>query len=166
MIAPPCLMPERNPVAFVAVGSVPIHAPDPVNELAETQIVRALAGRRSKSNGGERYPDYFTARRILDRGKEGRMPEPLRLPPPLSRLPWDIAQSEFGGQGTDFIGVLSALLQRDAQSQFRAYLTDLPRLPDTLPPASAQSQFAPVQESLQQGTVENEARVSPTGSPL
>ncbi len=114
----------------------------------------------------ERYPDYFTARRILDRGKEGRMPEPLRLPPPLSRLPWDIAQSEFGGQGTDFIGVLSALLQRDAQSQFRAYLTDLPRLPDTLPPASAQSQFAPVQESLQQGTVENEARVSPTGSPL
>src|SRR6266571_1765335 len=76
----------------------------------------------------ERYPDYFTARRILDRGKEGRMPEPLRLPPPLSRLPWDIAQSQFG-----------------------AYLTDLPRLPDTLPPASAQSQFAPVQESLQQG---------------
>src|SRR5947207_8867801 len=88
------------------------------------------------------------------------MPEPLRLPPPLSRLPWDIAQSQFGGQGTDFIGVLSALLQRDTQSQFRAYLADLPRLPDTLPPASAQSQFAPVRESLQQGTVENEARVS------
>jgi len=45
-------MPERNPVAFVAVGSVPIHAPDPVNELAVTRIVRGLAGRRSKSNGG------------------------------------------------------------------------------------------------------------------
>jgi len=113
----------------------------------------------------ERHPDYFTARRILDRGKENRMPEPLRLPPPLSRLPWDIAQSEFEGQGTDFIGVMSALLLRSAQSQFRAYLADLPRLANTLPPASAQSQIAPVRESLQLGTVENEAGVSPTGSP-
>lgn len=113
----------------------------------------------------ERNPDYFTARRILDRGKEDRMPEPLRLPPPLSRLPWDIAQSEFESQGADFIGVMGALLLRNAQSQFRAYLTDLPRLADTLPPASAQSQIAPVGESLQLGTAENEARVSPTGPP-
>jgi hypothetical protein len=113
----------------------------------------------------ERNPDYFTARRILDRGKEDRMPEPLRLPPPLSRLPWDIAQSEFESQGADFIGVMGALLLRNAQSQFRAYLTDLPRLADTLPAASAQSQIAPVGESLQLGTAENEARVSSTGPP-
>ena len=113
----------------------------------------------------ERNPDYFIARRILDRGKEDRIPEPLRLPPPLNRLPWDIAQSEFESQGADFIGVMSALLLRNAQSQFRAYLTDLPRLADTLPPAPAQSQIAPVGESLQLGTVENEARVSPTGPP-
>jgi len=52
MIVPPCLMPERNPVAFVAVGSVPIHESDPVNELAESRIVRALAKRSSKSDGG------------------------------------------------------------------------------------------------------------------
>jgi hypothetical protein len=45
-------MPERNPVAFVVVGSVPIHESDPVNELAEIRIVRALARGRSKSNGG------------------------------------------------------------------------------------------------------------------
>src|SRR6266480_27697 len=84
---------------------------------ADSQSARR---KKKQKQWRERYPDYFTARRILDRGKEGRMPEPLRLPPPLSRLPWDIAQSQFG----------------------------------------------PVQESLQQGTVENEARVSPTGSPL
>jgi len=35
-----------------------------------------------------------------------RPPEPLRLPPPLSQLPWDIAQSEFGVKGADFIGVM------------------------------------------------------------
>jgi hypothetical protein len=34
------------------------------------------------------------------------VPEPLRLPRPLSPLPWDIAQFEFGVKGTDFIGVL------------------------------------------------------------
>ena len=113
----------------------------------------------------ERNPDYFIARRIQDRGKEDRMPEPLRLPPPLNRLPWDIAQFEFESQGADFIGVMGALLLRNAQSQFRAYLADLPRLADTLPPASAQSPIAPVGEFLPLGTIENEAGVSPTGPP-
>src|SRR5947207_15296643 len=72
MIAPPCLMPERNPVAFVAVGSVPIHAPDPVNELAVTRIVRGLAGRRSKSNGGSVI--RTTSLRALDSGSRERRP--------------------------------------------------------------------------------------------
>jgi hypothetical protein len=52
MMVPPCLMPEKNPVAFVVVGSAPIHESDPVNELAEIRIVRALARGRSNSNGG------------------------------------------------------------------------------------------------------------------
>jgi hypothetical protein len=69
------------------------------------------------------------------------------LPPPLSRLPWDIAQDEFGVKATDFIGVLGTLLLRDAQSQFEAYRTDSSRLPDTLPPASAQSQTRPIPQS-------------------
>ena len=107
----------------------------------------------------ERNPDYFIARRIQDRGKEDRLPEPLRLPPPLNRLPWDIAQSEFESQGADFIGVMGALLLRTAQLQFRAYLADLPRLADTLPPASAQSPIAPVGESPPFGAIENEAGV-------
>jgi len=51
----------------------------------------------------------------------------------LSQLPWDIAQFEFGVKGTDFIGVLSTVLLRDAQSQFQLYLTDSARLSGTLP---------------------------------
>jgi hypothetical protein len=89
-------------------------------------------------------PDYFIARRILDRGKADRAPEPLRLPPPLSQLPWDIAQSEFGVKGTDFIGVLGTVLWRGVQSQFEAYLTDSSRFSGTLPPSAAQSQIRPV----------------------
>jgi hypothetical protein len=99
-----------------------------------------MARRRKKQKQWrERHPDYFIARRILDRSKEDRTPEPLRLPPPLSRLPWDIAQSQFGRQGTDFIGLLGAVLLKDTQSQFEVYLADSSRVADTLPPSLAQS---------------------------
>lgn len=37
-------------------------------------------------------------------------PSPLRVPAPLSRLPWDLAQDQFGVQGTDFIGIMGRML--------------------------------------------------------
>ena len=49
-------------------------------------------------------------------------PEPLRLPAPLTQLPWDLAKDQFGTQGADFIGVMGALLVRSAKDQFRAYV--------------------------------------------
>src|SRR5208283_1824405 len=70
--------------------------------------------RRQKNQAGwrKRNPDYFFGRRLQERGTLNRLPEPLRLPPPLARLPWDIAQDEFGVQGTDFIGVMGTLILR------------------------------------------------------
>src|SRR5260370_41787249 len=59
-----------------------------------------------------------------NQGSQERAPEPLRLPAPLSQLPWDIAQDEFGVQGAAFIGVMGTLLLRSAQDQFRAYVVD------------------------------------------
>jgi hypothetical protein len=44
-------MPERNPAAFVGVGSGPIRVLACVSELVEIRIVRWLAGGKSKSNG-------------------------------------------------------------------------------------------------------------------
>src|SRR5688572_10156824 len=114
----------------------------------------------------QNHPDYFIARRIQDRSKADRPPEPLRLPAPLSRLPWDIAQSQFGVQGADFIGILGTLLLRAAQSQFEAYEADSTGLPDTLLPPSAQSQIWSVAESVRVGMRGNEAGISSTGSPL
>ncbi|HEX7194677.1 MAG TPA: hypothetical protein VF207_06880, partial [Chthoniobacterales bacterium] len=102
-------MPERNPAAFAIVGSGPIRVLACVSELVEIRIVRCLAGEKSKKQWRERNPDYFIAHRILDRGNADRAPESLRLPRPLSQLPWDIAQFEFGVKGTDFIGVLSTV---------------------------------------------------------
>ncbi len=127
----------------------------------DCQIARR---RKKQKKWRERHPDYFIARRILDRGKADRPPEPLRLPPPLSRLPWDIAQDEFGVKATDFIGVLGTLLLRGAQSQFEAYLTDSARLSGTLPLAPAQSQMPTVAPSGC-GESGHEAGVSPTGPP-
>jgi hypothetical protein len=61
---------------------------------------------------------------MQDRGALDRPPEPLRLPAPLSRLPWDIAQDEFGTKGADFLGVMGTLLVGAAQDQFEAYVID------------------------------------------
>ena len=114
----------------------------------------------------DRNPDYFIARRIQERGNQDQPPEPLRLPPPLSRLPWDIAQDEFGVQGADFIGLLGTLLLRVAQDQFRAYPIDSTRTADTLHPESMQDQIQPVRESVRVGMKGNEAGVSPTRPPI
>jgi hypothetical protein len=101
------------------------------------------AERRRKKQAAwrARNRDYFIARRIQSRGGLAQTPEPLRLPPPLGRLPWDVAQSQFGVQGADFIGVMGTLLLRAAQFQFRTYLLDSKIDADTLLPQEAQSQI-------------------------
>ena len=77
-------------------------------------------GGSSKRRGG------VAIRIILRRGESwrGSRWEPLRVPPPLNRLPWDIAQTEFGVQGADFVGVMATLLLGAAQTQFTVQVTD------------------------------------------
>lgn len=78
---------------------------------------------------------------MQEREARERAPEPLRLPPPLNRLPWDIAQSKFGVQGTDFIGLMGKVLLRPAQSEFLAYPPDSKQVVGTLPALVAQSEI-------------------------
>ena len=101
------------------------------------------ASRRRKRQAAwrARNPDYFAGRRIQGRMEVDPSPEPLRLPPPLNRLPWDIAQSEFGVQGADFIGVMGALLLRSPQSQLKPYRIDSKEDSATLLDPVAQSQI-------------------------
>ena len=129
----------------------------------ECQAARRIQTQR---NWRESRPDYFTARRIRERGEQDRPPEPLRLPPPLSQLPWDIAQDEFGVQGTDFIGILSTVLLRVAQDQFKAYSLDKTGLAGTLPPKAPQDQIQLVEQFLRVGKKRNEAGVSSTEPPV
>jgi hypothetical protein len=65
-------------------------------------------------------PDYFVARRMKQRAAAERRPAPLRMPAPLDRLPWDVAQDEFGVQQTDFLGHLGRVLLGVAQAERQA----------------------------------------------
>ena len=91
--------------------------------------------RRRKTQAGWRYhnPGYAIAWRIDQRAAQAQPPEPLRLPAPLNQLPWNVAKDQFGGQGTDFIGVMGALIVRTAKDEFKPYLIDPARLSGTLP---------------------------------
>ena len=103
----------------------------------ECQVVRR---RRTQAQWRAANPDYATGYRIQQRAAQKRPPEPLRLPAPLSRLPWDLAKDEFGVKGADFIGVMGTLLLRSAKDQFRTYVIDPTRVSSALPPAGAKDQ--------------------------
>ena len=94
------------------------------------------ASRRQKTQASwrRRNPGYAVAWRIDQRAAPTQPPpEPMRLPAPISQLPWDLAKDQFGLQGADFIGVMGALMIRSAKDQFRAYLIDPKKFAGTLP---------------------------------
>ena len=67
-----------------------------------------------------RHPDYFIADRLQRRrltAEAGPGVPPLALPSPLSRLPWDLAQDEFGVVGSDFLGHFGRVLLGAAQDE-------------------------------------------------
>ena len=104
---------------------------------------QAQRRRKQQSSWRARHPDYFAARRIQARMVLDEPPAPLRLPPPLEQLPWDIAQSEFGVQGADFLGVMGGLLLRSTQFQIASYRIDSRSDPARLLALAAQSQIPP-----------------------
>jgi hypothetical protein len=107
------------------------------------RIPECQTERRTKTQAAWRghNRDYFIARRMQARGALLQPPEPLRLPSPLSRLPWDIAQDQFGVKGADFIGVMGTLLLHAAQDQFRVYSPDSIEVADALRQPTGQDQI-------------------------
>jgi hypothetical protein len=132
---------------------------------AECQAARR---RRTQASWRKRNPDYFIARRIQERGALPQPPEPLRLPAPLSQLPWDIAQDELGVQGTDFIAIMAALLRRSVQDQFKAYRIDSTVVMDTLGPPAGKDPIRVSADLVPPGAGErgDAAGVSSTGAAM
>ena len=126
----------RNPDYFTARRLQARMVPDEPPDLPAAQPRRTSSPAPSApptSSLAKSSPSPSTSRPLA----------PLRLPPPLNRLPWDIAQSEFGVQGADFLGVMVALLLRSTQFQIAAYPIDSKRDPARLLALAAQSQIPP-----------------------
>jgi hypothetical protein len=88
---------------------------------------------KTQADWRKRNPDYPIAWRFDQRAAQTPPAEPLRFPVPLNQLPWEFAKDQFGVQGADFIGVMSALILRAAKDQIRPYLLDPTGLPGRLP---------------------------------
>src|SRR5712692_7536387 len=99
---------------------------------------------RTQASWRRRNPDYFIAHRVQRRRLKAAEAQagvlPLVLPPPLSQLPWDLAQEEFGVAGTDFLGHLGRVLLRAAQDQKAGQVIDPTGETDRLPPGAAQDE--------------------------
>jgi hypothetical protein len=50
--------------------------------------------------------------------------DPPRLAAPLSSLPWDLAQEEFGVAGADFLGSMGRLLLVGAKDEIHSQVPD------------------------------------------
>ena len=82
----------------------------------------------SQASWRRRNPGYFIARRAKQRASDNKteLVEAPRAGPPLSRLPWELAQEEFGIAGADFLGSMGRLLVTHAKDQIRAETPYIP----------------------------------------
>lgn len=122
--------------------------------------------RKTQASWRTRNPSYAVAYRIDRRNaNEATKPaEPLRVPPPLDRLPWDLAKDQFGAKGADFIGVMGTLLVRAAEDQFGAQVADSNKLSGTLPVPPQKTSAGAAHTGLATGT-DAAPGVSSTGPP-
>ena len=81
---------------------------------------------RARQRGNEaewlqRHPGYFIAWRAKERAERSPPDDaaPPWVPAPLTRLPWELAQEEFGGIGADFLASLGRLLVANAKKERR-----------------------------------------------
>ena len=62
-------------------------------------IAKPRAVKKTQASWRDRNPDYAADYRIQQRAAQKQPPEALRLPPPVTKLPWDLAKDEFGAKG-------------------------------------------------------------------
>lgn len=68
-------------------------------------------------------PEYAIAYRLQKRaGVPERDVSEARHPPPLDRLPWDLAKDEFKAQGCDFLEVFGRVLLAGVKDEIREHV--------------------------------------------
>jgi hypothetical protein len=77
-----------------------------------------------------RHPEDAVKRRLAARRRraaKGEAVDPLVVPAPLSKLPWDVAQKQFEVQGADFLAYLGKVLWRAVTKQWPGQGHDITR---------------------------------------
>jgi len=120
--------------------------------------------RKTQASWRRRNPEYAIAWRLDQRKAQTGEPEALRLPPPLPRLPWNLAKDQFGAQGADFLGVMGTLILRAMKDQIRPYPIDSSGLPSRLPAAAEKTSSR--LSHTESRTAADATGVSSTGAPL
>ena len=122
---------------------------------------------KTQTSWRSRNPGYAIAYRLDQRHRPDVTPEPepLRVPPPLNQLPWDLAKDQFGGKGADFIGVMGALIFRSAKDQFKAQAIDSTNLSGTLPPPPEKTRSTSAHTEPRRASPDAATGVSSTGPP-
>ena len=73
-------------------------------------------------------PEYAIAYRLQQRAAvPERERSEARHPPPMDRLPWDLAKDEFKAQGRDFLEVLARVLLAGMKDEIREQVTVITR---------------------------------------
>lgn len=99
--------------------------------------------KKTQSQWRAQNADYAIAWRIQQRARSSSTAPP-RMPAPLSRLPWDLAKDEFGGQGADFLGAFGRLLVLVAKDERRAQEPEIPTESGGLPRVVAKAEIGRV----------------------
>jgi hypothetical protein len=79
------------------------------------------------------------------------------MPPPLSRLPWELAQEEFGTQGADFIASLGRLVLAHTKDLIRLQVGGIAEESQKEGPTSAKDQRSPYSG----GAIDESPQVAP-----
>ena len=131
---------ESARVDFVGSGFSLTGESELASERARRPNASATVVVRTQASWRQRNPDYFIARRIDERDAT-QAPSPLRVPAPLSKLPWDLAQDQFSGcKVLILLGVMGKLLLEHAQDQYKVYLVDFAGDPSRVPLAERKDQ--------------------------
>jgi hypothetical protein len=103
--------------------------------------------RRAETQAGWRRcnPEYAITYRMQKRATlpERERPSP-RHPPPLDRLPWDVAKEQFEAQGSEFMEVFGRVLLAGAKDVIRAEVARITREFGAHPPPAAKDQTGPL----------------------
>jgi hypothetical protein len=92
--------------------------------FAERRLIERAGRSKQQTMSNAQAKPTKTAQKRGNGTKKPTKKLPPRMPPPLDRLAWDVAQDEFGTQGCKFIEDLSRVLLKTRQDQRPAQVLD------------------------------------------